>query len=69
MHIQTVQDYTGPKNTVTLNVQHFLIQFRRYLVYFIGMLESGYLKITKWYRSEFLGEISGMGDTFKLIEN
>ena len=42
MYIETVQDYTGHKNMVTLNVQHFLIQFRRYLVYFIDMLESGY---------------------------
>ena len=69
MYIETVQDCTSHKNMITLNVQHFFIQFRRYLVYFIGMLESGYLKITKWYRGEFLGEISGVGDTRTLPSN
>ena len=42
MYIETVQDCMNHKNIVTLNVQHFGIQFRRYLVYFIDMLESGY---------------------------
>ena len=42
MYIETVQDCTSHKNIVTLNVQHFGTQFKRYVVYFIDMLESGY---------------------------
>ena len=42
MYIETVQDCTSHKNIITLNLHHFGIQFRRCVVYFIDLLESGY---------------------------